>query len=261
VLEQGRRSVGGLEIAVWEGGSGPDLLFLHPGTGLADHQPFLEQLGLTFHVVAPAHPGFEGSDNSKAFTALGDLAYHYLDVIDTLALDRPVIVGASLGAWLAAEIAARSTAACSRLILTGPLGAKFGGVQEREITDLFAYPIYEQDQFLFADPARAQRSYADADQQDLLTMARNFESFARLAWSPTLYNPKLRHRLARLRMPALVLRGQDDRVVSDAYCRRFAEALPDARYEMIESAGHYAHIEQPDRVCAAIAAFAAAIPA
>jgi pimeloyl-ACP methyl ester carboxylesterase len=166
-----------------------------------------------------------------------------------------------LGAWLAAEIAVRNPAVCERLVLIGPIGAKFGDTREREITDLFSYPIYEQNRFLFSDPRFIERSYADADQAALMQMARNFETFARLGWSPTLHNPKLRHRLARLTMPALVLRGEEDRVVPEDYVRAFAEAMPGARFEAVAGAGHYAHVEQPERVCAAIETFATRPPA
>ena len=213
----GSRSVaaGGVDLDVWTGGDGPNLLFLHPASGLSDHEPFLERLSRSFRVTAPAHPGFDGSGNLPTFTTVGDLAYVYLDLIETLDLKAPVIVGASLGAWLAAEIAVRSKPVYSRLVLIGPLGAKFGSERERGITDLFAYPIYEQNRFLFSDPARADRTYKDADQADLVQMARNFETFARLGWSPTLYNPKLRQRLHRLTKPTLVLRGAADQVLSD----------------------------------------------
>jgi len=36
---------------------------------------------------------------------MDDLAYHYLDVMDALGLERPHVVGASFGGWLAAELA------------------------------------------------------------------------------------------------------------------------------------------------------------
>jgi pimeloyl-ACP methyl ester carboxylesterase len=251
-----RLTVAGLGIDVRSAGSGRDLLFLHPGSGLRDHDDFLRRLAGHFCVTAPAHPGFDGSDNQTSFARVTDLAFFYLDLIETLALDRPLIVGASLGAWIAAELAVSCRHACAGLTLIGPLGAKFGSEREREITDLFSYPIYEQEPFLFSDARLARRSYADANQQELMQMARNFETFARLGWSPTLFNPQLRSRLARLNIPALVMRGENDRVVSADYARKFAAAIPGATFESIPQTGHYAHIERAEYVCAQIATFA-----
>ena len=67
-------------------------------------------------------------------------------------------------------------------------------------------------------------------------------------------------RLARLTllgctMAAVVLAGCSDRVVSPAYGRAYAELIPRARFELIERAGHYPEIEQPDAFVERIVAF------
>jgi pimeloyl-ACP methyl ester carboxylesterase len=251
-----RISIAGLEVDLRSGGRGRDLLFLHPGSGLGDHEEFLEKLASGFRVTAPSHPGFDGSDNHETFTRVGDLAYFYLDLIEAIGLHQPLIVGSSLGAWLALEVAQRCKSVCCGLVLIGPLGAKFGSEKVREIVDLFSYPVYEQDRFLYNDPRLACRSYADAERATLVRLARNFETFARLGWSPTLFNPKLRSRLGRLTMPTLIVRGENDKVVSEDYCRNFANAITGAHFRSVPNAGHYAHIEEADWICAQIAAFA-----
>jgi pimeloyl-ACP methyl ester carboxylesterase len=42
--------------------------------------------------------------------------------------------------------------------------------------------------------------------------------------------------------------GASDRIVSPQYGRAYAAEIPDARFEVVEAAGHYPHIEQPDRL-------------
>ena len=56
-------------------------------------------------------------------------------------------------------------------------------------------------------------------------------------------------------MPALVLWGEQDKIVSKAYCEAWAKALPDAKFETIAGAGHYPHWEQPEAFAAKIATF------
>jgi pimeloyl-ACP methyl ester carboxylesterase len=61
-------------------------------------------------LIAPSHPGFGHSDRPAGITTVDDLAYLYLDMMDELDLRDTVVVGISLGAWIAAVIAVKSTA-------------------------------------------------------------------------------------------------------------------------------------------------------
>ena len=66
-----------------------------------------------FDVIVPEHPGFGESDTPEWLDTVGDLAYFYLDVIEALGLDVH-LCGASLGGWIAAEIAVRDGTSRSR---------------------------------------------------------------------------------------------------------------------------------------------------
>jgi len=88
-----------------------------------------------------------------------------------------------------------------------------------------------------------------------LIAARNREATARYGWSPYLHDPKLKGRLHRIRIPTLFLWGAADRILSEAYGRAYCAAIAGARFETIERAGHYPHIEQPDEFARRIFAF------
>jgi pimeloyl-ACP methyl ester carboxylesterase len=60
-----------------------------------------------------------------------------------------------------------------------------------------------------------------------------------------MHDPKLRHRLHRIRVATLFLWGAQDRIVSVDYGRHYCAAIPGARFELIDDAGHLPHIEQP----------------
>ena len=83
------------------------------------------------------------------------------------------------------------------------------------------------------------------DNSSIERFARNRESFLMFGWSPTLYNPKLRQRLHRIKQPTLVLWGEDDRIVSPAYGREFAAAIPGATFDSVPGVGHYGYVEKP----------------
>ena len=105
----------------------------------------------------------------------------------------------------------------------------------------------EIDALAYFDPNVAKRDYSNMPESAVLAAARNREGTARVAWSPYMHNPKLKARLRRIDVPTLILWGTADRVVLNPdYGHTFAAAIPGARLETIERAGHYPHIEQPD---------------
>ncbi len=248
-------TVNGVRVEVVEKGRGRPLLFLHPGIGLDPEAPVLEKLAAQAHVIAPSHPGFGHSEQPKAFTTVDDLAYFYLDLLDQLDLKDTIVVGVSFGAWVAAEIAIKSTARLSRLVLANPLGIKVSSRETRDIVDMFAITEPELNKLAYFDPELAARDYKAMPEADVRIVARNREASARYGWSPYMHDPKLKGRLHRIRIPTLVLWGKADKVVSEDYGRAYCAAIPGARFETIERAGHYPHIEAPDAFAQAIFAF------
>jgi pimeloyl-ACP methyl ester carboxylesterase len=73
-----------------------------------------------------------------------------------------------------------------------------------------------------------------------------------------MHDPKLKSRLHRIRIPTLFLWGTHDRVLSEGYGRAYCAAIPNARFEPIDKAGHFPHIEQPQVFADRVLAFAGA---
>ena len=94
-------------------------------------------------------------------------------------------------------------------------------------------------------------------EDEIYVAFRNRESTARFAWSPYMYDRKLIHRLHRIDVPTLVLWGASDRVAAPEYGRAYAGAIPGARFELLEGAGHFPHLDQPEAFSRSIEAFAA----
>ena len=250
----GPLTVNGLRIEMIERGQGRPLLFLHPGIGIGPKAPVLDALAAKARVIAPSHPGFGTSDLAPSMTTVEDLSYFYLDLMDALDLEDATVVGVGFGAWIAAATAVKSTARMSRLVLANPVGIKVGDRLTRDIVDIFALLEPELNKLAYVDPAFGTRDYKSLPEAEVIAAARNRESLARFAWQPYMHDPKLKSRLHRIRIPTLVLWGKGDGILSESYGRAFAAAVPGARFELIDQAGHYPHIEQPrifaDRVFA-----------
>ena len=69
-------------------------------------------------------------------------------------------------------------------------------------------------------------------------------------------DPGLLDRLPDIAVPVLVIWGEADRMIPVEHGRAYAKAVPGARFHVITEAGHLPQLETPDRLLAAIRAFA-----
>lgn len=253
--------IDGVTIDLVEAGEGRPLLFLHGMEGVDPNAAWFRGLAASHRVVAPFHPGFGHSERPEEFRTVADLAYFHLELARALELEDALLVGAGFGGWLAAEVAVRSIERFSQLVLIDPLGIKVGGPAERHITDMHALAHDDLAALLWHDPAPRERDYSAMDDRTLLAIARSREAFAYFGWKPYMNNPGLRRWLRRIRIPALVLWGESDGIIDREYIETFAGELPNARLETIAAAGHYPHVEQPERFLELVEGFLRDTPA
>lgn len=239
--------VAGAAIKMLEGGEGPDLLFLHGAEGPDTYSSvYLETLAKSFHVIAPWHPGFGHSEKPKAFSKIDDLAYFYLDLAAHLGLKNAVLAGSSFGGWIAAEMAVRSTARFSNLVLSAPLGFKAGDRETRDIFDLYLIGASDWPQQFLADKSLLP-DYAKLSREELLGIARSREAMTLYGWQPYMHNPVLMRWLHRIDIPTLFVWGDKDAMVSADYGRAYAACVPKSRFELLPGGGHLSHVEQPGK--------------
>jgi pimeloyl-ACP methyl ester carboxylesterase len=244
----------GVELAIRERGSGPALLYLHDEFAGPPDDAFLDALAGSFRVLAPSHPGFGRSSLPDSFDSVDDLAFFYLDLLDDLDLHDVTLTGASLGGWIAAEMAVRCCARLSRLVLIDPIGIKVGDRETRDIADVLALPPARATELLYHRPLPAP-DYSAMSDEELVAIARAREAFALFAWEPFAHNPKLRSRLHRIGVPTLILWGESDGVIARGYAEAYRDAVPGARLEVVGEAGHLPHREQPAEVAERLIAF------
>jgi pimeloyl-ACP methyl ester carboxylesterase len=237
-------SIAGVELEMFERGQGAPIFYLHGGAGIGPDLPFLDLLAKARRVIAPSHPGFGKSSLPDWLDSMDDIAHVYLELMDRMNLTRTDLVGFSIGGWIAAELATKVPERINRLVLIGPVGVKTGRPDQLDIPDVFAMPRDKLDRLRFHDPAKNPADLGSMSDEELHTVARNSETLALLTWEPYMHNPKLKHRLHRVDVPALFLRGASDGIVSAEYLERYAALLPQARLETIAEAGHLPQVEQ-----------------
>jgi pimeloyl-ACP methyl ester carboxylesterase len=234
-------------------GSDPALLFLHGAGGGGRWLTFQQRLAERFDVLSPSHPGHGGSPAAEWIEHISDLAFHYLDLLDTLGLTRVHLAGASFGGWIAAEMATLASHRLDSLVLIDPVGIKVEGwiypfLFGMELPDLVAT--------VFHDPMAALAlAPPDMSIDTLALLYRQNTALARVAWNPYLYNPRLRRRLTRITTPTLLAWGAHDKLAPLVCAEAWRKEIPGATLRVFEGSGHVPHLEEPDAVAAAVTEF------
>ena len=250
--------VRGRRTQVLRRGDGEPVLYLHSATG-ENWWTELDQafVDAGFDLVHPAHPGYEGSEGLAEIDDIHDLAFHTLDLLDALGIERTAVVGSSLGGWVAAEVAVYAPDRVSKLILADPAGIAPPAV------DMWALKPPELAERLFGDQehwmAQLMRAIDVENQlpppEILMPLLQSMEAAARIGWNPHLYDPKLAGRLHRVRAPTLVVWGEQDTFLVPEDAERWIELIAGARLETIGGCGHLPVLEQPDKLAALIVSF------
>ena len=239
-------SMHGIDVPLIRRGSGPPVIVLHGGDGPVGDLPFAERISDRFELLYPTHPGFDGTPIPEHFDNLQDLVFLYLDLIDSLDLQEAVLMGFSMGGWLAAEIAVMNTSRFSKLVLVDSVGIKPGGRFDRDIADVFASPAEGLLKATWHDQALAPDLAAITD-KELQIVAANRVAHGLYTWEPYMHNPKLKYRLHRIDIPTLLIWGENDGIVTTGYGSALKGLIPDSTLSVIPDAGHLPYVEQPDQ--------------
>ena len=245
----------GVEVELFESGGGQPLLWLHGGNGFDPAQAFVAPFSGRRRLIVPSHPGFGRSALPDWLDSVDDIAHLYLELMDRLGLAATDIVGCSIGGWIAAEMASKVPERIGKLVLVGPVGVKVGVSDKLDVPDIWALPQEEVNRLLYHDPKRMTPDPAQLSDEQLTIMLRNRESLALLTWEPWMHNPKLKHRLHRVKAPALFVRGASDGLVSAKYLEAYARLMPGSRLATIPAAGHAPQLEQPQAFAKTVLAF------
>ena len=250
-----RVSINGIALEVRRRGKGSPLLVLCGEEELEFDSPWLSDLAQKHELILPSAPGFGQSERPDWISNVDDLSYIYLDLVEKLGLKAVPMVGFSFGGWLATEIAVKDDSFISKLVLVAPYGVKLGGPLERDIADIWALPPADVLKRKWHDPDKGKRDFPSLPEETLRVVARNVESLARFCWDPYMHNPRLRHRLHRIKVPTLVVWGDKDGIMTPAFGKSYAGLIPGAHFKTVADAGHYPHLEQPAAFNAVLEAF------
>lgn len=236
--------VNGIKVVMLTAGKGEPLMFWHGGGtfhGFDFALPWAEK----YKVMIPFHPGFGESGDDPTISSLHDYVLHYLELLDQLELAQVNLVGFSLGGFMAASFAIEHAHRLRKLVLVAPAGLK---VPEHPTVDLFRVPPDELPGYLVANMEVLLPHLPKAPDVEFIgARYREATSVARVAWE-RLHDPKLPRWLHRLRLPTLLVWGEQDRLVPAGQAETWAKLIPQSTVRTFKGAGHLVLDENPAAV-------------
>ena len=240
---------------------GVPVVFLHGiGGGARSFLPQLDGLRDAWRVIAWDMPGHGGSTPLE-LVSVDSLTAALAGFLRELGLDRPVLVGHSLGGILVQRLLSLQPDAAEAVVLA-QTSAVFGSADPAWAEDFIRTRLAPLDAghgMMELAPGLVAELAGDDPDPDGMALAR--ECFARTPDSTyrdmVLALPGFDQRaaLAGIGVPVLVLAGSKDSNAPPTGMRRMADRIPGASYVELAGAGHLAHLEQPTAFNAALRGF------
>jgi pimeloyl-ACP methyl ester carboxylesterase len=265
------RVVHGHRRAYVRAGSGPALLLLHGiGNNCQTWSGVIDRLAESYTVIAPDLLGHGDSDKPRGDYSIAAYANGMRDLLSILDVEHATVAGHSLGGGIALQFAYQFPERCQRLALVGS-----GGLGPELSAGLRAATLPGAELVLTAlagvsGPLRAGMQALEhvgqlahwkrvrdlAEAGDALLALKDVE--ARQAFLRTLrgvadargqtVSAADRLYLANA-IPMLVIWGSRDPIVPAAHAETVRTLVPTARVEVFEDAGHWPHLDDPERFC------------
>ena len=242
--------VGAVDVSIGDRGRGRPFLLLHGGAGPQSALPFAERFAADedVRVITPTHPGFGGTPRAAGLDSIAKLAALYDRLIAELDVADVTVIGNSIGGWIAAELALLRSARVSGIVLIDAVGIDVPG---HPVADAFSLNLEQIMQRSFHDPAPFLVDPTTLPDAARAVMAGNQAALAAYTHG-AMSDAGLAGRLGTLDLPTLVLWGDSDGIADLDYGQAYAAAIPTARFQPLEGAGHMPQLETPDQVVQAI---------
>lgn len=233
-----------------ERGTGVSVLFLHGLMGQIAHwETAVKTLGAVCRAMALELPIFHPA---LPEATIGELTRYTKLFLDARAVSRAVVGGNSLGGHIALELALTHPDQVAGLVLTGSSGlferGFTRGVPHRPSADY----VREKMQEIFYDPVLVTPQWVE-EIRVLVTTPASALRVLHLARAAK--RDRLEEHLPDIRVPTLLVWGEEDRVTPPDVARQFEALIPDSTLVFLPRCGHVPMLERPDGFNAAVRAW------
>jgi pimeloyl-ACP methyl ester carboxylesterase len=251
--------IGPVDVTYSDQGTGRAFLLLHGGAGPASVTSFADLLchNGENRVLTPTHPGFQGSPRSDALRDVKGLAAFYVTLIEELELSDVMVIGNSLGGWIAAEVAILDSPRVRAVVIMDAVGIDVDG---HPVADVSTKSFPEIQNLSYFEPEKFRVDPSAFNDAQRATIAGNLATLSLYAGGSSMVDPTLRLRLRTISVPTLVIWGESDGIADVEYGRRYAAEIDGAEFVVMERTGHLPQLESPDRLLPLLFEFTARHP-
>jgi pimeloyl-ACP methyl ester carboxylesterase len=242
--------VGGQRTRVLETGDGPPVVVLHGWGGrIESMSPVIECLSGHFRVVALDLPGFGESPPPSGVWGTADYAAYVRDVVGETGVSRAHFLGHSFGAKTSLYLAATHPDLVEKLVLAGSSGLRSSPSPAVRVKRLVSKGARVAGRLGPAGRVLRDALYDRIASQDYKEAGALRSIFVNVV------NEDLSHLLPGVTSPTLLVWGTGDDAVPVAHARTMERLIPDAGLVLLEGAGHFAYLEDPQRFCRVVRHF------
>lgn len=259
-------AMGSFDLMFEERGSGAPVVFVHAfPLNSAMWEPQVATLSTRCRTVTIDLRGFGASPPLDGPYSMSHMASDVMGLIKHLVLDKPIIVGLSMGGYIALAFCSLFPEALAGLVLADTRAdtdadearerrlrsASWAETQGIDSLIEDAIPVLLGERSRAANPGLIQQVRRIAKKTSPSGYANAQRAMAeRQDSTPFLVN---------INCPVLVITGQDDVLTPPSVGEEMSRRFPDSRFELIEGAGHLSNLERPDQFNAALWSFISAI--
>ena len=206
--------------------------------------PTAELLARYYPVYVPDLPGYGESQQPDHALSLAELAETLARWMNAVGISGATLLGNSYGCQIVAELAIRRPGLVERAVLVGPTVEP----SRRSVPDLLLRLALD--------------AFREHPRQVLIAL-RDYWRFGprrALATFRDMVNDRTEDKLPAMPMPVLVVRGEDDPIVSQEWVERVTALLPRGRLVVVPGAAHAVNFDAPEALADAVLQFLADVP-
>lgn len=221
-------------------GSGPPLLLLHGLFGaLSNWKAVVEAFSKRFTVLIPLMPIVAKTSVKPSIQGLAEFIDGF---VKFKGLDRPTILGNSLGGHIGLKYTMANMSKVKALVLTGSSGLFESGMGSTFPRRGNYKYIKERVEYTFYSPETATKELID----EVFEMVNdNYMTLRILKIARDAQHENLSDELPKVKVPTLLVWGLNDNITPPHVAHEFQRLLPNAELRFIDHCGHAAMMEQP----------------
>ena len=249
IVQENFIQVDGNKIRYLKTGNSKNTLVLVHGLGASAERwsQTIPYLSNDYRLIIPDLIGFGYSDKPLVDYTTDFFSDFLGNFLDSMGIDKPNIIGSSLGGQVVAEYASKQTN-IEKLILSSP-----SGIMKQSTPALDAYIMAA----LYPNEANAKNAFEMMEGSGGEIDEKIIEGFvermklpnAKMAFMSTILGLKnseiITNRLKTIKSPTLIIWGSKDPVIPIQHADGFVSAIKDCRFYRMDECGHTPYVQKP----------------